>query len=214
MIFIPVASQFLGPVQAITTMAVMELFSPLPLVPAAIRAAAKRELAIMTIGLIFFVPAGFWVLGHVSPDGFGWMASLFVLLIVSFLILGCRYQGALPTPAIFGTGALSGFAGGLLGMAGPPVILIYMASTNPVAVIRANLLLFLLNTDVVLITTIFLAGALTPETVVLGLLLAIPGAMGGLFGGFVFRPELEILYRRVAYGIIIIAALSGLPILD
>ena len=47
---------------------------------------------------------------------------------------------------------------------------------------------------------------------ILGIMVAIPYAMGTTLGGMLFRPGYERVYRGVAYAIIAISAIRGLPI--
>ena len=50
--------------------------------------------------------------------------------------------------------------------------------------------------------------------VVLGLFLLLPYGAGTRLGAILFKPELEKFYRVVAYGIIFLAILLGLPVWD
>ena len=49
---------------------------------------------------------------------------------------GIRYKGRLNPFIIFSVGGLGGPTGGLTGIPGPPVILLYVASSHPISVIR------------------------------------------------------------------------------
>jgi len=57
-------------------------------------------------------------------------------------------------------------------------------------------------------------GRMEPASLVLGFALAVPYLAGNLLGGWLFRPGYERAYRAVAYGLIAISALSGLPLFD
>ena len=57
-------------------------------------------------------------------------------------------------------GGLGGLTGGLTGIPGPPVILLYVASSHPISVIRANNLLFLYFFDVCVVMFFLISGVL------------------------------------------------------
>ena len=87
-----------------------------------------------------------------------------------------------------------------------------MASTRPAAAIRANMLLFLVATDLILLPMLALFGRFDPTAVLLGVLLILPTMAGSLAGAKLFQPRLEPVYRAVAYAIIPAAAVSALPL--
>ena len=106
------------------------------------------------------------------------LLSLFLLLLIG---LGVRYKGKLNPFVIFSVGGLGGLTGGLTGIPGPPVILLYVASTHPISVIRANNLLFLYFFDVCVVLIFTLSGVLTIKIFLLGLILALPNFLGKFY---------------------------------
>ncbi|MEL7343439.1 MAG: sulfite exporter TauE/SafE family protein [Pseudomonadota bacterium] len=213
MIYIPIASRVLEPVEALATMAIFDFLAPVPILRSSLKRADKVDLLILFLGLAMLMPLGFFVLTRISPEGFGWVVSLVIFTVLAALVSGWRYQGSLNRIKVLGIGAVSGFFGGFLGLPGPPAILSYMASTKPIEVIRANLLIFLFTSDMILITILASTGNLPPNLLTLGLLLALPAMAGSLVGSWIFNPAHEKTYRFVAYMIIAVAALSALPIL-
>ena len=214
MVFLPVAGQFLTPVGALVALTVMDLFGPLPLVRRALKDAHRGDILRLWAGLVVALPLGLWVLTSIAPEVFRYGVSSVALILLVLLVTGWRYRGVLRRWMIHATGMLSGFLFGAAGMAGPPVILIYMASPLPARVVRANLMLYLLGADALMMGLLAVVGRLDMATVVIGLLVTLPYLVGTVLGGWLFRPEYERIYRGVAYGIIAISAVSGLPILD
>jgi uncharacterized membrane protein YfcA len=214
MVYLPIAGQVLGPFQALTTLVVMDLVGPLPNVPKAWKDAAPSELARLGLGLLLFLPLGLWVLSIASEAFFRYAVSSVSLILLVILITGRRYRGELTPRLLYGTGAIAGFLGGVSGLAGPPVILLYVASAQAVAVIRANTLLFLLLTDVLFLGVLALTGRLDGSAVSLGALLIPVYLLANVAGAAIFNPRYERLYRGVAYGIIALSALLGLPLWD
>lgn len=214
MIYMPIAGQVLPPLWAIVTMVVMDVFGPLPNLPRAWRDGAPRDVARIALGMAVTVPLGLYALTLINPEGFRYAISLFTLLLLGLLISGLRYRGRLTSPLLYLTGAIGGFAGGATGLAGPPVIMLYMSSTAPAALIRANLLMTLVLADMIVLSVIALKGELTTTPLVIGLLVMVPYLLANVAGAAMFNPDRETLYRRVAYAIIAASALSGLPLWD
>lgn len=212
LVFVPVAAQVLPPLWALITISAMDLLGPIPNIPAALRRSDRGDLARLVGATLLVLPLGLWVLGMIAPNLFRTGVSLLSLAMLACLIGGLRYRGALGPRMVLGTGGLAGFLGGLAAMPGPPVILLYMASPNPVPVVRASIMSYLFFFDIVLLGLLAVQDSLVLVPVVLGLALAAPNLLGNLAGAAIFRPGLDRVYRAVAYSIIAVSALSGLPI--
>ncbi|CUH76694.1 sulfite exporter TauE/SafE family protein [Tropicibacter naphthalenivorans] len=212
LVFLPVTAQFLPPFAAIICLTSMDILGPLPLLRRAWGQAARPDLLRLSLAMGLALPLGLWVLGQVSPDIYRTAISLLSLAMLGILSLGLRYQGDIRPRAVLGIGGAAGFLGGVAGLPGPPVILFYMARPLPTTVIRATILLFLFVFDVVILGWMGVFGRLELAWVALGLAMAAPAIAGNWLGGRLFDPEKERLYRGVAYGLIAVSALSGLPI--
>ena len=214
MVYLPVAGQVLDPFAAITTMMAMDLIAPLIHVPRALKDGHPGDVARLTLGVVIGVPLGVLILSIVAPEVFRWTVSFVALTLVVLLLAGVRYRGVLTKKLIYGTGVAGGLLGGSAGMPGPPIILLYMASTLPVATVRANNTMYLITADAVMAVTLWLKGLLALSAVIIGSLMIAPYLIGVWTGGVLFRPEAEHLYRRIAYAIIVTSAVMGLPIWD
>lgn len=214
MVYLPVAAQFLTPFEALTTLLMMDLTGPLIHVRRALRDGQTGDVARLGAGAILAIPLGVWVLSLVAPEVFRWTISIAALVLLALLARGIRYRGTLGPRMIFGTGALGGFMAGSTGLPGPPVIMLYMASSLPVTAIRANLMLYLILSDVLMLAVLGVSGYLVATAVMLGALMILPYTFGNWVGARLFRPEAERYYRLAAYAIIAGSALSGLPVWD
>ncbi|WP_137702051.1 sulfite exporter TauE/SafE family protein [Marimonas lutisalis] len=210
MIFLPVAAQVVEPVWSIIILLVMDVIGPLPIIPRAIREGHPKDLARLVAGMLVALPVGLAVLFWVDPSVFKLAVSLLSLVLLVLLVAGVRYHGPMRPPLIYATGGLGGFLGGAVGLPGPPVILLYMASPHPATVIRANNTTFLYFFDVAMLVVFAALGRLLGMPLVLGLMAALPYLAGNAVGWWIFRPGYERLYRWVAYAIIAASALSGL----
>ena len=77
---------------------------------------------------------------------------------------------------------------------------------------RANTIVVLTLSGLSYVPIMALQGALPTEAISLGLILALPYAMGSLLGRALFDPGRAGLYSGIAYAIIAVAGVMGLPI--
>lgn len=214
MVYLPVAAQVLTPFEALTTLLVKDLTGPLIHVPRALRDGHPADVVRLGVGAFVGLPFGVWVLSQVPPEAFRWGVSLVALTMLVLLISGVRYYGRLTPPLVFATGAIGGFLAGSVGLPGPPIILLYMASTLPVSAIRANAMLYLILADILLLAVLWWNGYLVVTALMLGVCMILPYTLGNWAGARLFRPEAERVYRWAAYLIIAGSALLGLPLWD
>ena len=212
MIIMPVASSILTPIEAVIFLVAAELVGPLPNLRNALQTGRPREVGRLMLGAALALPLGLWCLSLIDPTAFGWIISGIVLTLLSLLLMGWRYRGALTRRLVVATGALGGFLTGFSGIPGPPVIMLYMASTLPAAVIRANFLLYLLAIDLLLFPVLWLMDLIVWQIVLLGLLAGVPNLIANAIGGWLFDPAAERLFRAVAYIVIGASAIIGLPL--
>lgn len=214
MVYLPVAAQLLGPFEALTTLIVKDLVAPLMHVPRALKDGHPKDVLRLGLGALVTVPLGVLVLSLVDPVMFRWAVSLLALALLVLLAVGVRYHGTLTPPLVYGTGGLGGFFAGSVGLPGPPVIMLYMASTLPVSAVRANLTLYLILADLIMLAVLAWNGYLVAAALLLGVLMIVPYSLGNWLGAVLFRPEAEKIYRMAAYTIIAGSALMGLPVWD
>lgn len=212
LIVMPVASTVLSPTAAVTVLVVSDLLGPLPNLPRAWRQGRPRDVLRLGIGAALAMPIGVWLLSRIPSEIFSWMVSLGVFALLALLMSGWRYSGTLTRRLTVVTGAVGGLLGGASGLAGPPVILLYMASPLPAAAIRATILMFLFVMDVMILGVLSLGGLIASGAVVAGLALAVPYTICNVIGARFFVPDRERLFRAVAYTIIAASALLGLPV--
>lgn len=212
MVYMPIAASILSPFEALTTLIVKDIIAPLIHVPRALRDGHPADVARLGAGALIAVPLGVLVLTLIPAETFRWVVSILTLALLVALVAGLRYTGRLTPPVIYATGGAGGFLAGATGLPGPPVIMVYMASTLPSAAIRANLTLYLILADVILIAVLWFGDYLVPQAVWVGLGLVLPYLLGNWAGAAAFRPGAEPLYRVAAYIIIAGSAILGLPI--
>jgi len=212
LVYLPVAGSYLDPVSALLSLMVMDFFGPIPNVPRAWREAKRGELFKLLAAALLVLPIATFILTAMRPEIFRYLVSIVALSLLALLILGVRYRGEFKNWMLYGAGLIGGFLGGVAGTPGPPVIMIYMASENPPAVIRAVNMLYLWIFDIAMVLVFAVRGLLSLAAMTVGAIVTVPYLIGNIIGQWIFNPEKEKLYRWVAYGIIAVSAIRGLPI--
>jgi uncharacterized membrane protein YfcA len=214
LIFVPLAGQVVSPLWVIIIIVVMDMFGPVPNLPRAWQYGTRPRVGWMLLGAALCLPLGLAALLRVSPDVFRYAASGIAMAAPVLLGLGVRWGGPLSRPVLLGTGGASGFLGGIAGLPGPPVILLYMAKRVSPTAMRADTMLFFYGYVLLLLGLLVAQGRLEVLPVVVGLLMAVPNVAGNILGARLFHPGRARVYRGMAYAITIAAAVSGLPLWD
>lgn len=212
MVYLPFAGAVVSPVAALVSLITMDIFGPLPLVPGALRKGHPRDIALMGLGLLIMLPVGLYFLVRMEGETYRYLVSFATLICVGLLLSGVRYTGVLTKPLIAITGGIGGFLGGIAGLPGPPVMVLYMASRLPPETVRANLILYLLIADIAIFPVLALQGVLQLTPVLIGLMVLLPYMAGTAIGAALFDPAKEKLYRAVAFTVITVSAIMGLPL--
>jgi len=212
MIFVPVAAALYSPQHAVVLLFIADGVVTLPLVLRALKFCAWREVAPLAVGATLAYPAGVKLLLIVDPVPMRWAISLLVLGLVGLLASGWRYGRRPNAPGTLAVGGLAGLAGGSTGIAGPPIVLFWLAGQGMAPTVRANIMVFFGITTVVGGVLYFLAGLFTGPRAV-GSLALIPVYTLAIYAGaHAFGLASERLYRRLALGLCALAALVGLPL--
>lgn len=212
LIFLPMAVAQVAPELAVAAFSVTALSSLVTVVPRAFPQTDKRALGQLLLAAMAGFPLGIWVLRSADETLIRWAVSGVVLVTLAALVAGWRMKTAPRTGARLAVGAATGVVGGATGLTGPVVILFNLGAGAPAAVTRANTLVFLTLSSALLLPQLWLQGLLRADALWLGLVLVVPFAAGNWIGQALFHPGREGLYRRVAYAIIALSALVGLPI--
>ncbi|MCP5085708.1 MAG: sulfite exporter TauE/SafE family protein [Rhodobacteraceae bacterium] len=212
MVFVPIAAIVVEPIHAILMMMTFDIVGPIALLPRAWRDGEPRDVSLLAVGVVIGLPFGVYLLTQMEPEVFRWLVSTLALMLLVLLASGWRYRNPLSGLATSAVGVVSGFLGGVAALPGPPVILSYMSSPRPARVIRGNMIMFLFLVDILAFTVFGLKGLLVVLPLAIGAFLIVPYTLAGLLGQWIFDPDKEHLYRRVAYAIIAISAVSGMPL--
>lgn len=212
LIFMPLSTIFMPPPLAIAAFSLSALGSLFTVFPGAWKAADKRATLMIVAMSIVFMPVGIFLL-RVAPE-VAIRTAVCVLTLVTLVALVAGWKVPLRggRGLQLGVGALAGITGGATGLNGPPVVLFNLGTDQPVAVTRGNLACFLTLNSLFMMPMMWIQGMVDARAFFLGLILLGPYAIGGLIGVQLFRPGGAGLYRVVAYILIGVAGVAGLPI--
>lgn len=212
LVFLPVAVAVVPPEIAIGAFSLSALVSLATVVPRAWPVVEKPALGQLLLAAMLGFPAGIWALRTWEEAAIRWTVSGVVLVTLAALLAGWRMRSAPRAGARLGVGLATGLVGGATGLTGPVVILFNLGAGAAAAVTRANTLVFLTLSSLLLLPQLWLQGLLPPAALWLGLLLVLPYAVGNRVGQALFDPAAEAVYARTAHAIIAASALAGLPV--
>lgn len=214
LVYMPVATAFVPPQLAISTLALVAVSSLVTIVPRAWARVDRAQTAGMIATAALTIPLGIAVLRVTDPLRIRWALTVFTTATLVALVTGWRRRGRDTLLARTAVAGVSGFTGGAVGINGPIMVLFHLSGQGTAEQTRANTIVFLSVTGFMVLPMMAVQGLIDGSTLALGVLLMVPYAAGNLFGQWLFRPDLEWLYRRAAYAIIGMAVVLGLPIWD
>jgi len=214
LIYIPLVATIYDPRVAAVTLLLIDSIGGAPFGLRALPQCNWREVLPIFLAAAVAVPFGTMALLVVDPTVLRWFIAVLVFSLLALLVYGWRYHGRPGLPVTIGVGLFSGFGGGAVQIAGPAVIMYWLAGDDPAAKARANLLVYFMLNNVVMCLSYFWQGVFTANVVVLGLVLSVPFLAAMAAGAYFFKGASEALYRRIAYVIVALAGLVSLPILD
>ena len=210
----PVAAALFSPAAAVVTIFVMDLGPANMLVLQAWRKANWREIIPVSIGYALLLPAGLTFLKFGDPLTLRWAICLVVLMALFALWSGYRYRGPRTVPISIGVGGTAGFLNGFAALPGPPVVIYWMAARSDHGVIRANLIMLFAIGEVLSGIGLWVAGIFSWEFIAMGILACLPYLGGLLIGMALFGKASETTYRRIAFSLVLVAAIASAPVLD
>lgn len=214
LIFMPIATIIWPPELAVAAFSVSALASLVTLVPRAWPQMDKPSVFTMIGFSVLGAPLGIYVLRTSDVTHIRWAVLVVSAITLAALMSGWRQNVSSLRRTQAGVGAATGFVGGATGLLGPVMLLFQLSGTDTVTRVRANALVFLTISSLLLLPSMALQGILTVEAIIFGVVLLIPYGLGAKLGQAIFIPRFEVFYRNIAYAIIALAILMGLPIWD
>jgi uncharacterized protein len=214
LVYMPLMSALYGPRIAAPSMAVIDVLAAVTFVSTVWRQAAWREVLPLAVSALIAAQFGSLILKYADPILLRWFITILVLAVVAVLVSGWRYQGRPIIVVTLAVGALSGLLGSAVQMAGPPVIVYWLGSAGEAAIVRANFVTYFAALAAGLGITYSIKGLLTSEATALALLIGPLQIASQHVGARLFPLASDRTYRILAYGVILLAALVSMPLLD
>jgi uncharacterized membrane protein YfcA len=213
MIYVPLMAAIYSPREAATTLVLMDFASAL--IPALqVRKQANwSDVIPIIIASVVCVPLGTMILLAADQAILRWIISIGILGLLAVLITGWRYRGPTSLPLKVGIGAVSGVGSGAANAGGPPVIIYWLSTAAPITM-RANLLVSFQLNGAAMIASFALQGVFDRNTIALALIVGPTFGIALAIGSLFFRGASDTLYRNVAYAIVAVAAIVGVPVFD
>jgi uncharacterized membrane protein YfcA len=213
-IYIPLIAAVYRPRVAAVTLLLIDTAGSASFTVRAFAQCTWPEVLPMYIAAAIAIPIGTLALLVVTPIVLRWFIAILVLSLVGVLISGWRYHGRATLPITAGVGVISGLGAGAVQIAGPPVLIYRLGTINKAITVRANCLVYFLLLDVTSCTVYIWQDLITAEMLALSLLLAVPFFVATGTGATLFHGSSDLVYRRIAYAIIVGAAFVSLPVFD
>ena len=208
MVSIPFLTILYGPVEALVIMIIGALLVAAYLFPTAARIADWRRMTPILIAMAVCVPIGSLLLFALEPNLIrriiGWLIVGASILILS----GWRYSGPQGAGASATTGVISGLINGFVGLGGPPLVIYMLALKQSATVQRANTLVFMAITSVLVLGSTFVGGGVTLENSFLGVLTAPFQIAGGWLGARLFLKLPVELFKK--FSLVALIVLGGI----
>jgi uncharacterized protein len=215
MVFMPLASPVVGPAAALGLIWVVDMPFALPLALRSSGRAQWREVLPLFLAAACTLPLGVWLLRHLDPLLLRWIIALAILLAVAVLISGWRYAGRAGLWLSLSTGAASGLANGMSSLGGMPLAVFWLgAQHGSPQQTRDNLQTYFGLSTITSGVVLMLSGILTWNSVLQALPLMVPYGLALVLGTKGFHLAPERVFRRIAYGVILLAAVSAIPVWD
>ena len=210
MLMAPFFVVLFGPVETVATIIIMEIVATAQLLPGVYRHIEWRVVGPMGAMAAVFMPLGSWLLVNLEPAlmarGMAGVVAVFAVVLLS----GWRYHGPKRLPATLGVGALSGTLMASTSLGNPPVMVYLLSSGDRAEANRANFTGYFAITLLTLIAWMLFRGLIGPEALQRAAILLIPFMAAIWIGAKLFRKSSELLYRRVALGLLLGAGIYGL----
>lgn len=188
---VPALAVLFGPMQAVVIGGLIEVPVSLALLPLALREAERKTILPMLGMFVLFVPLGTFFLTIIDPVYAKVVISLFVLTGVGLMSQQSRVANIFSPKANLLVGAISGTSQGMTGIAGPLFATALLARDEGASRTRANISALAGGIIFLSVTSYWVFGLITIQTIVYAVL-ASPAILLGLWTG-------SILFRRLAH---------------
>ena len=207
---VPALTLVLAPREVVPAVQILQVAAGFQLLPRILREADWRSLRALLVGALVGTPVGTALLADLPADAM--RAAIGVVILVAVVALG--RGGAIRRPPHAAVGVAIGLVSGLLNggtaMAGPPVILYFLATARTVEAGRASLMLYFLVLSIAGATAAFAAGLFTVSTPWLAAIMFPALFAGNALGDRFFDRSPPARHRAIALAILAVVGVASL----
>jgi uncharacterized protein len=214
MIFMPVASAFLGPKAAIGIMWIIDATLQLAMVRSTWRHARWGEIGPLFIGYVIGLPLGVYLLVSIDPTPIRWATSVSIIIALALLLTARRVETSPSLPVTVATGTVSGLISGVASLGGMVLSLFWLAGPSRNEAVRGSSVAFFVPASLLSGSLLALAGIFTADVLKISAWTILPYGIGIGLGSLLFERADARMFRPAAFAVIAAAALTSLPALD
>ena len=203
---VPALSLTLSPVVVVPCTLILGVLAGVQVLPKLRHLAHWRSVWILVAGSLIGSPIGIWVLTTLPANAM--RAGIGIILMGAVVVLWRQPRLAKPPSSALGlaTGVVSGVLNGSAALAGPPVILYFLTSTDSVVVARASLVMYFFFSTSGTLAYDAARGLIDRHVLLLAAIFYPALYVGNWWGDRCFDSSSLATYRRVALGILFLLA--------
>lgn len=210
LIMMPVGAALLTPQIMVPVLTAIDAPVALLLIWSAWREFDRRNVFTLILSAVVCLPVGVYLLTVVDAVTLSLFVNVSVLLVAIALMSGFVIRGRASTARDVGIGGLSGVLHGSVSLPGPPIILGWVATQTPGPKLRANIIVYFMFIDVLVIPVHWTAGLFTEPALWLAASLAPIYFAATMVGKGLFGKVPEKWFQRLVLSLVMIGAVGGL----
>lgn len=209
MMMAPVFAVLMGPAHMVPVIMAMELPIGAAIFLETRKQTEWRFVGPMAVAAMLAMPLGVWLLLTIDTRALTIAISIIVVVFVAILASGWRYHGPRRTWLSVSLGAVSGAMMATTSVGGPPILLYMLAGKDSASTVRANIVAYFLLTGAVVVIMVLLTAPTAPTAIVDAATLLPAMWLGTWLGSRAHHVASDIVYRRIAYIVLLVAAAIG-----
>jgi uncharacterized membrane protein YfcA len=207
---VPALTLVADPVDVVPCVMLLQVVAGVQLLPGTWHQTDWRSVGPLLASGLVVTPLGTLLLADVPADPMRAAIGAIVLLAVVLLGAGFETRREPPLAARLAIGAVSGLLNGSTAMAGPPVIVYFLAIRRTAAASRASLLTYFFVLSLGGAASVVAAGLVSTRTLLVTALMLPALALGNALGDRWFDRASPELYRRIALAVLAVLALLAI----
>jgi uncharacterized membrane protein YfcA len=202
MIYIPLVTLAYDAKTAVVTIFLVDLVPSLPLIWKAAPQCDRRTVFWMTIGAVASSPVGVAFLVLADQRHIQFVMGLILIGAATYMLINRNFRMSASPVMSIGAGAVSGLAGGISGIFGPPAMIYLVGRSGDARTSRADTIIYLTVESIVLGITYLIYDMYRPWYFKLAIMLMPVYGFSMWCGANCFARISEVSYRRSILGLL------------